>query len=326
MNNIYQDELYNKDIKERFLSELRSTTKKNYELKLKRACKIEKRLGKDLYDFSLAEIEEVIYYLSPTKLNSAINYGSILRSYIDWACSHGLRKDKLNPLASIGGSKYFEKFVPQQTLIRDDALRLALSQIASDRDIAIIQGVFEGIMGRKYSELLNLKMKDIDIEHKIAHLKNMGAYGDIEERSIVISPFLVRALERANAETTYKSNLGAGSSKRDEAKLKESDYIIKSSKQDQVKSTLISQVVTKFAVKLNLPKLTPYDLRNSGMLYMAKNKYIEKKGKLDSSDINAICRHYNTTSKDGEIYFSTTYTRDFLNVETIKRIYSDEVE
>ncbi|WP_029518000.1 hypothetical protein [Paenibacillus polymyxa] len=320
MNNIYQDELYNKDIKERFLSELRSTTKKNYELKLKRACKIEKRLGKDLYDFSLAEIEEVIYYLSPTKLNSAINYGSILRSYIDWACSHGLRKDKLNPLASIGGSKYFEKFVPQQTLISEDALKLALSQIASDRDVAIIQGVFEGIIGRKYSELINLKITDIDKENKIAHLKNIGSYGDIEERSIEISPFLVVALERANEATTYKSNLGEGSSKRDEAKLKESDYIIKSSKQEQVKSTLISQVVTKFAVKLNLPKLSPYDLRNSGMLKKAKDIYV-KKGKLDSSDINAICKHYNTTSKDGEIYFSTTYTRDFLNIETIKRVY-----
>lgn len=328
MNKIYGDSLYNPEIKKRFLSEFRENTRKNYEGKLKRASRVEMRLGKDLYDFTLSEFEEVIYLLAPTKLSSAMNYGSILRKYVEWASKQGLRKDKMNPLNVVNGKEFYEKFIPKPILLRADDLDFALSQIDNYRDIVIIQSIFEGILGRESSEIRNLKVDDINQAEKTVRLTNVGRYGEIEEREIVISDYLLIAMLRANEETNYKSNLGDETlSNKKTTKLKISPFIVKSTKEDEVKQTLISQTVSRFGAKINMNKLSPHDIRNSGMLKMAKDLYIkDQKMRLDRSDIHEICKKFNVGNKDGEIFYATIYTNDFLNEETIKRIYPDEVE
>jgi hypothetical protein len=323
LNNIYGDSLYNPEIKKRFLSEFRENTRKNYEGKLKRASRVEMRLGKDLYDFTLSEFEEVIYLLAPTKLSSAMNYGSILRKYVEWASGHGLRKDKMNPLASMKGKSDFEKFVPQQTLIRKDHLDDALSELDSYRDIAIILSIFEGILGRNSSEIRTLKVGNIDKVNNKIKLTNVDRY-ETTEREIIVSDFLIDALLAADQEEVYKSNFGEGSKRKDTSKLKDSDYIIKSTRGEEVKQSLITFVITKFGEKLNRPSLSPIDIRNSGMLEMARKEYLrENKKTLDRSDIHKICKQFNVGLRDGGIINSTMYTQDFLNEETIKRVYPE---
>ncbi|MEC4565421.1 hypothetical protein L8C07_05640 [Paenibacillus sp. CMAA1739] len=327
MNRIYGDNLYNPDIKQRFLEGYRKATRGNYESKLKRASKVEMKYNKDLYNFSLSEIEEVMYLLAPNKLSSATIYGSIIKKYIEWAISQDLRADNLNPLDVVNGKEFYEKFIPKQILIRDDDLELALGQIDSNRDIVIIQSIFEGIMGRECSEIRNLKKQDINQANRTVKLTNVGRYGEVEEREIVISKFLLEAMLRADEETSYSSNFGEGSlSNKKISALKDSSYIIKSTKDEKVKQTLISQTITKFAAKLNMEKLSPVDIRNSGMLKMAKDIYVDKKGKLERTDIHEISKKFNVGSKDGEIFYTTMYTKDFLNIETIIRIYPEVLE
>jgi len=164
-NQTYNDYLYNEDQKNRFLRDNKAEkTKEAYTRVLKRASSLEEEFGKDLYNFNISEIELLINYLAPTTLGSVRSAITPITTYIDWAIEQGLRVDNLNPLGAVIDKEYLEKFIDKSNVLvfsKEDIDDIT-GRLANKIDAAVVQCLFEGLMGKKYSELLNLTINDVN--------------------------------------------------------------------------------------------------------------------------------------------------------------------
>ncbi|OZB98075.1 site-specific integrase [Paenibacillus sp. XY044] len=334
-NEVYNDYLYNEEQKKRYLKGLNENTYTTYLRVLKRASKLEKRLGKDLYNFNIHEIEDLLSYLAPKTLQSAHGSGSIIQSYIRWAISQDLRDDNLNPLDVLGGLDFYERFVDKtnKLLITDDELKDIVGDLDNYQDIVIPMALFEGIMGREYSELLNLTLEDINQREHTVLLKNELKNGEIETRTIKIREELTRYLVKAAEQQIYSQDNGNSRAKSPNVELVESPFIIRSVKRratvnEKADKHLVLRRLKNIGIWKGLKHLSAINLRNSGMLYMARNllNEVEPYNSLDRDKIITICQHYNIgkQSNDSEFYAYTRYTQDFLNEETIRKVYEIE--
>ncbi|MCM3134606.1 hypothetical protein M3629_17590 [Paenibacillus polysaccharolyticus] len=337
MNKIYDDNLYNESQKERFLQRQNANTKEAYSRVLRRASAIEKRLGMDLYDFNLNEIKQVLLLLQSTKLATVKSTGSIIQNYIRWAIEQDLRKDNINPLDAVSGNEFFVQFVDDNnpTLFSEEDIGNVVDGCLNFQDKAIVQAIFEGVMGKENSELLNMKMEHItqirendEMRYKIM-LFNDGRKGR-EIREIAISDYLYNILRIANKEERYVKNNGVlkPNIKTDSRELIDNDYIVRSAVTSKMKQNLdepttkylVQSRLTKIAEWYNLPQLTVTNLRNSGMLKMARELYI-KHGKLEKEEYNIICEHYNVGKQPDGSYAHSKYKVGFLNMESLSLIY-----
>ncbi|PQP82819.1 hypothetical protein C0Q44_15655 [Paenibacillus sp. PCH8] len=335
MNKIYGDSLYNESQKERFLQRQNENTKDVYSRVLRRASAIEKRLEMDLYDFNLSEIKQVLLLLESTKLATVKSTGSIIQNYIRWAIEQDLRKDNINPLDAVSGNDFYSQFVDDSkaTLFSEEDIENIVSGCLNFQDKVIVQALFEGIMGRGNSELLNMKMEHVSETDEIDKY-NITLYNDTrngrESREITISSYLYNILRIANKEDKYIKNNGnlIPSTKVTHNNLIDNDYIIRSAVNSGIKQSvddpasiyLVTMRVAKISEWHNLPLLTPTNIRNSGMLKMARDLYI-KYGKLEREEYYTICEHYNVARQRDGSYAYSKYKVGFLNMDNLGLIY-----
>lgn len=149
-NQTYNDYLYNKEQKERFLKDRTFNTREAYSRVLKRASSLEEEFGKDLYNFNISEIELLINYLAPTTLSSVQSATSPITVYIDWAIEQGLRTDNFNPLSTLIDREYLEKFIDKsnELIFSKDDIDDITCRLTNRIDAAVIQCLFEGLMGK----------------------------------------------------------------------------------------------------------------------------------------------------------------------------------
>lgn len=213
MNSVYRDDFYNINQKQRFLKDLEESTKKAYSRVLKRVSIMENKLDKDLYDFNLSEISQFLFLLKSTKISSLQQSGSIIKMYIDWAIEQDLRRDNINPIAAVASFEWYNQFVDnsQQMVFSEEDISNVVDGCINFQDKVVIQGIFEGIIGRGNSELLNMKMEHItqmsDGEYKIK-LFNELSNGEIEVRETPISKYLYDIMRIADKEEVYTKNNG----------------------------------------------------------------------------------------------------------------------
>ena len=334
MNKIYDEDFFNKDQKERFLKD----HDKAYSRVLKRASIMENKLNKDLYDFTLQEIAQFFLFMKSTRLSSLQHTGSIIHSYIGWAIDQDLRKDNINPLSAVTSFEWYKQFIDnsEQTLFTDKDIDNVVAGCINFQDKAVIQAIYEGIMGRGYSELLNMKMEHITpiegSDNYNIELFNHASTG-IQTRQIVISKHLFNILRIANTEEIYRKNNGILKEgiKKKSNDLVENDYILRTAinsrtvndKNAPAPSPLINRRVAKVSDWNNLPLLTPINIRNSGMLKMARDLYKEH-DKLEKEEYYKICEHFNVgRNKDGS-YNYHLFRTDFLSLENLERLYDLE--
>lgn len=333
-NVVYNDYLYNAEQKKRYLKDLTENTYITYLRVLKRASRLEERLEKDLYNFNLNEIEDLLSYLAPKTLQSAVASGSIIQNYIRWAISQDLRDDNLNPLDVMGGSEFYSRFVDKtnKLLVTDEELKDIIGDLENPQDSVIPMAIFEGIMGREYSELLNLTVNDVNQDESTVTLRNELKNGEIETRIIKISDYLMSLLIRAANQKEYSQDNGNSNAKSPIVELAESPYIIRSVKRratanEKADKHLVLRRLKNIGIWKGYKYLTAVNLRNSGMLYMAQDCYIKNSPhSLKREDIIAICEKYNIgkQSQYSEFYAYSRYTKEFLNEETIRRVYEIE--
>ncbi|WP_336761476.1 phage lytic cycle repressor MrpR family protein [Paenibacillus sp. USHLN196] len=336
MNKIYDEEFFNKEQKDRYLQNLSDATKKAYGRVLKRVSIMEKKLDKDLYDFNLQEISQFLYLLKSTKVSSLQQAGSIINNYIGWAIEQDLRKDNINPLNAVTSFEWYSQFVDdsRQTLFTEEDIENVVEGCLNFQDKAVVQALFEGIMGRENSELLNMKMEHIietnEIDKYKIKLFNESRDGQ-EIREIIISGYLYNILRIANKEDKYIKNNGnlVPSTKVTHNNLIDNDYIIRSAVNSSIKQGvdepasiyLVTMRLSKIAEWHNLPLLTIVNVRNSGMLKMAKDLYVER-GKLEEEEYSIVCDHYNIKKDKNGLYHYGSMKSEFLNVPTIKKVYN----
>ena len=138
-------------------------------------------------------------------------------------------------------------------------------------------------------------------------------------------------IEGALDQTMYIKNNGMYVSDRgsSEIALVDNDYVIKTSNLGRIKSF---DKADKFLVQRKLkligdpdmfdkPYLSTKNLKYSGMLKIAKDCYLKDKT-ITKDCIDEIGKRFNIRKDKKGNYVVSSYKSDFLNVETIKKVYS----
>ena len=81
--------MYNAELKERYIASLKSeSSRTSLEYLFKRSEDLERSYGKDLYQFTLDEMQSLIARFSPRKLSRQSRIAAI-RAYLKWATANG---------------------------------------------------------------------------------------------------------------------------------------------------------------------------------------------------------------------------------------------
>lgn len=341
-NRIYKEYMYNKPVKDRFLEniakESADSTITSYKRILKRVSTLEKNADKDLYDFSLQEIERFLIKLNPTSTNSAINAITLIDNYIKWGIGQHLSKGNINPLDIFKATELAERVVNKRirNIFSYDEIQDVIADTVNFQDSALIMSLFFGILGKQLSEVSNLRIQDIDTENKKIHLRGIES-----ERILKIETEehleLVELLSAAYDQSEYIKNNGvAGKMKNPRLPLVRNDHIFRpmarvtrSGDIEQVATTASYFVLRKRIAYLadifDMPGLNTINIRNSGIVYMAYQEYKANNEQLTRESKNKIYDFYNMGKlKATNEYQLHGYERDYINVETIRELYYGE--
>jgi site-specific recombinase XerD len=329
-NQIYESGFYNESQKLRFLSHFGQTTQNAYKRVLSRAKELEEPLDKDLYNFNQLEIEQLIRYMSPKTTESAQHALNIIQAYIRWAIEENLRENNINPLDSLSGKEYLKRLVDTsaQTLFTKEEVFEVIDRLVNYQDKVVVLALFEGINGKTFSELLNLKRKDIDEDNNELILTEE----DGSERKLRVSETLINMMVKAYDEKDYYKKNGNVSLNypriSDKLELLDSPYVIKHTNTNarstgKVEAHTISRRFKMIAEMFDMPYFNPGNVRNSGMLYEGWKAYKEH-GEIRQQDYYDICNKFNTSNKDRYSY--TYLKRSFLNEENIKELYGNDAK
>lgn len=318
--------LYNAKVKHMFLDRYPESTRKTYFRIFKKSYPTEKMLGKDLYEFNLHEIESVLYDLYPLTYKSSLTNGRIITEYITFCIEQGLRSNNINPLRMVK-SPYFEKFVDKnvKTLFSKKEIMQIEDACVNAQDAVILRLLFEGASGKKeLAEIRNLKREHVDFENRILTLIDF----DGSERQLEVSQRCVDFIEKALKQERYWKRNGemevTGDRRpREYNDLVMNNYVIRASitRTDSFNKpsgiAVIHRRLQTLGEVLGFPYLNPKNVTNSGMLYMAKNLYMET-GKLAKEEYQQIADRFGV--KD-------PYTiRAYITEENLERVYGDELQ
>jgi integrase len=326
-----EDRLYNSEIKleylETFDNEQSRTTIAYLFFKSK---EIEEIFEKDLYEFDIEEIKNVLHNTNPLNRMAAKTSGSIILNYISWAINKGLKRSNLNPLAD-KSVEWYEQFVDKskKIFITRDELKEIEKDLVNAQDAVIPYLIFEGALGTGASELVNLKQSDIDWENNILYLED-DKYG---KRHIVVSEDCMRLIRQAIKETEYRKSNGESQSRNPILSLVENEYVIRSAQTNteaynkRADKHLVYRRITTISEFFELPYLTAKNIQKSGMIYMGKELYL-RDGKLEKDQYHEIAEKFGVRKQNinGYEYYNTSALKEFINAENIKKLYGIDIE
>ena len=277
-------------------------------------AKYEKRLKKDLYDFTVDEILEYYKSVETISLEVLIGMNTQFKLYTEYAMQQGLVKDNQNHYIELDTTLFSTcvikdpiKIITRKELL--DILDSGLIKNISDKVIAL--AIFEGISGKDLVELTRLEVDNIYINRKFVRL--------CSGRKLKISnKLLVWCLESAGEYKFYSNNdldknrncvdtdlhiikrLRSVSSKMD------SDY----SRYRMVKRRLDSMIAVTGSKSFRIKTLC-----ESGRLEMLRNML------GNGMPINQALQNTEMEYRYGKIYCMNTYLLKYG-----KFLISDEVE
>ena len=272
MANFY-GEVYNQENKEWFLKsiDLSQYPPRWWERVFEKSYMFEKIKDKDLYNFTTPDIMEFYKFLDIGTLAPLIIYNANLVKYAQWA---------LNESLIIDGQNHFDELTSdilvtclnitktQQSILSYEVfMDLINRKIINDQDKFIFFCLFEGIKGKNYQEIVDMKLSDIDEDNLSIHLSS--------GRDINVSQEFIEVCKKADKQTTYVGLIG----NEIERKLVPGITIIKEKSNSQGKNlnrTVYNAIVRNIASVFELADVvTAKSIRDSGLIYYL-NKRAEK--------------------------------------------------
>jgi hypothetical protein len=325
-----EERLYNPDIKLEYLKEFdNEQSRTTIAYLFFKSKEIEEIYEKDLYEFDIEEIKNVLHNTNPLNRMAAKTNGSILSNYISWAISKGLKRSNLNPLVD-KSVEWYEQFVDKskKIFITRDELKEIEKDLINAQDAVIPYLIFEGVLGTGASELINLKQSDIG-ENNVLYLED-DKYG---KRETTVSEDCMRLIRQAIKETEYHKSNGKSQSRNPILNLVENEYVIRSAQTNTEHVTkradkhLIYRRIATISEFFELPYLNAKNIQKSGMIYMAKELYL-RDGKLDKEQYNEIAKKFGVRKQNinGYEYYNMSLLKEFINAENIKKLYGIDIE
>lgn len=203
--------MYNEDIKLEFLKSLKDDgynieSLQTYKNALNNLAIYEKSIGKDIYEMNLEELEEGIHSMKYRKYDRVMNLISNIKLYFRWAYDAGYTDSPDSPFSPVLPTDYYESFIHNEGdyyITREELL----THLADTPDYlmkACLLAVFEGIGGRGYQELSNIRMKDFYQENGKWYVNLVNELDDKVRFGHPISDELYKMFLDASTSTVFK--------------------------------------------------------------------------------------------------------------------------
>jgi hypothetical protein len=276
-------------IKERFLNKYDTGAKRFYWFILKKVSETEQILNKDIFLFSMEELDSCLCSLSNGSKQMVSSNASCLRQYIAFAIEEGYVRDGINLLDTIIGkdlNKYVDKNAAERKYITFEQLQEMQSQCINDQDLVIPELLFVGVKGENSNEIINLKVQDIiGIKTELGNGEYKINYKIIlSNREIPITLRTYEIIQNAISQTDYYRGNGEdiGGAKTKTFPINDSEYVVRTSgtkKNGTIGYNTLVARVNRIKAYFGNPYLNITNLWVSGMIHMAKG-IKEEKGEL----------------------------------------------
>jgi site-specific recombinase XerD len=328
--------MYNEEVKETFLQYLideegyTDETVHVFRFVFYKSYDVEDILQKDMYDFNMSELKQVLLNANKSTLNSVRAFASMMKKYIDWAIHTGLVNSNINPMDMFTTKDYEECIDKSKKLfISEDELIEIENRLANYQDKVIPRLLFEGANGHEVSELINLRIHDVDFKNKRLRLydnKNGERFINVTDRCMDI-------IEKAIKEETYYARNAEKESKhgKDEYRYFETDRVIKNVLTGRTKKVADKNVVYRrmYLIKelFDMPYLTIKNIWRSGMIKMAVDLYKEE-GELTNKQLAKIAEQFGLGKiiNNGHETYNFHAMRQFINRDNILDLYGIDIE
>ena len=158
----------------------------------------EEELGKDVCNFTKAEILEYYKTSNIISFYSASTINSIFSVYVRWCLQKNLVTDCQNHFEEMDNETLMNvvnKFVFNKRIVTREKMIELCEELINPRDRFVLLSIFEGIKGDNFKEIVNLRPEDID--EAGAHL--------CTGRVVQISDLLRKYIYQAVNESVYYS-------------------------------------------------------------------------------------------------------------------------
>lgn len=320
-------EFYNEAIKNRYLDSLENDGTRHVVSYIFVASKTtEELLEKDLYNFTDKEIGLILQNMSATTINTAKANMFNIKSYIDWCIKHGYRDNNINPLLG-KNDEWVARFIDKTKKIhwsKEEFYDEIVNKLENYQDKCLVILLFNGVKGEKFTELRELKFKDINwntgeiyIESRDKKIKLF----DKDDLKIIEKAYDQKIYYTPNEEDLYREN-----------EMIDSEYILKNivskriSEPKEISIAVLYSRLSHIKEQFDLEYLTPNSIVQSGQLYMAYELWSEY-GKLDKEEFNIIGDRFNLSKMrtDNYEYYNRSAIKKYINERNIKKLYDIEV-
>lgn len=162
-----EDKLYNSEIKVQFIEERNKEVilPENYlERQFRKTAEFERKLNKDLSNFTFCEIVEYYKLLNVPSFESLSVMNSQFSLYTQWCLQNNLVKDNKNHFLEIKieiMKSCINKALFDMKIVSKKTVLTWVDQLPNPKDQFVLLGLFEGIKGKDFLELLRLRPEDI---------------------------------------------------------------------------------------------------------------------------------------------------------------------
>jgi hypothetical protein len=158
--------MYNSEIKKRYIKEKENSStmpERFLERLFLRTKEFEERLGKDINSFTVYEITDFYKTINVSTLESLVNINSQLSLYVQWSLVENLVPDCQNHFVELNQEdlmKCINLVSLEKAIVSREKLYYWLGQMDNPSDAFVMLCLFEGIKGKSFCEIANLKMSD----------------------------------------------------------------------------------------------------------------------------------------------------------------------
>lgn len=212
--------MYNEEIKKRYIEEKENSTSISKGFLYKQFSKtksFENLYQKDLCNFTKEEILNMYKTFNTSSLEFLININSQFSLYTQWCLYQNLVGDFQNHFSVIDRESLLtcvNTIAIRKSIITRETLYDLLQQLPNPSDKFVILALFEGIKGKEFCEIVNLKMSDF--EGNTVTL--------CTGRKIKVSDKLIELAKESNETLDYYAITGEGEKM---VQLMDEDLIIK---------------------------------------------------------------------------------------------------
>lgn len=300
----YED-IYQWEFKKKFLAKYSPETQRVYTVLFGKISKFEEQYGKDLYDFNLDEIRQVLKSLKATTIRSLQDKKSTIEQYIDFAIANHKSEYKVNFAEGLNSKEKIDPLLDKEAVEnmifdKEEIMRMAMDT-NNAQDGVILALLFDGLSHKnEFDELRELTIDRFNEDERTIRIDFHEDVNKEFNRVIPISDETAYLIKRAYQQEKYESITGENFRK---YTIVKGENVIRGLRgKAKVKGQIINQRLLRLKELVGNEQLNAKNIFYSGQLHFAKELFYKENLPVDEAlpiilkrfavPDNPMSRHY----------------------------------